>query len=94
MNTLLFSACPMSPGLVLSYSSLDNSFLSLQLKGDLDGDGFFSVHCLSCSRFTFISVAKVSVPISPESYGGHRGRTAAYWPLLSLLRLTLSRQLP
>lgn len=39
----LFSACPESPGPARPHSSLDNSFLSLQLKGDLDSAGFFSV---------------------------------------------------
>lgn len=86
VNThLLFSARPTSPGLVLSHSPLDNSLLSLQLKGDLDSDGFFSVLLAFLFQVHIHSVAKVSVSISPESYGSHRGRLAAYWLLLSLL---------
>lgn len=81
VNThLLFSACPMSPA-QQSLSSLDNSFLSLQLKGeDLDCDGFSSV-----------LLVFMSVPISPEPYGGCTGRPASSQLLLSLLGIVHAR---
>ena len=79
---LLFSACPMSPGPALPQSSLDNSFLCLLLKGDLDSDGFFSV-LLAFLFQVHIHLCRQGV-CAHQSYGGHRGKPAAYWLPLSL----------